>query len=113
MKACEDPEYDRLIKETLIPTNNQCIQALLESDYDTFDEQLIHLSAFQFEYFRPMIPEPFLPIWEDGFKDHKLVFKLCGSGGGGFLLGFSPDYETAKQRLQRSNKDFITVYKKT
>jgi mevalonate kinase len=113
MKACEDPEYDRLIKETLIPTNNKCIQALLESDYDTFDQQLILLSDFQFDNFRPMIPEQFLPLWEEGLKDHKLVLKLCGSGGGGFLLGFSPDYETARERLKRSNKDFITVYKKT
>ena len=113
MKACEDPDYDRLINETLIPTNNQCIQALLDSDYDTFDRQLINLSAFQFDHFRPMIPEQFLPLWEEGLKDQKLVLKLCGSGGGGFLLGFSPDYETARERLKKSKKNFITVYKKS
>jgi mevalonate kinase len=112
MKACEDPEFDRLIKETLIPTNNQCIQALLDSDYNTFDRQLIQLSSFQHDHFRPMIPEQFLALWEDGLEDHKLVLKLCGSGGGGFLLGFSPDYEAARERLIRSNKYFITVYKK-
>jgi mevalonate kinase len=113
MKACEDPEYDRLIKDTLIPTNNKCIQALLQSDYDTFDQQLINLSAFQFDNFRPMIPKKFLPLWEEGLQDHNLVLKLCGSGGGGFLLGFSPDYKTARERLETSNKDFITVYKKS
>jgi mevalonate kinase len=113
MKACEDPAYERLIQETLIPTNNGCIQALIEGDYGSFDQKLIQLSAFQYKHFVPMIPERFLPLWKQGLDDHKLVIKLCGSGGGGFLLGFAADYQEARNILHRNNQEFITVYKKS
>jgi mevalonate kinase len=34
-----------------------------------------------------------LNFWEKGLKSKKYFLKLCGSGGGGYLLGFANDFE--------------------
>ena len=45
-------------------------------------------------------PDTFKGVWEKGLNNQKYFLKLCGSGGGGFLLGFAPDFEAAKEELK-------------
>jgi mevalonate kinase len=40
-----------------------------------------------------MIPEQFHAIWQNGIDTNDY---LCGSGGGGYILGFTEDLERAK-----------------
>jgi len=47
-----------------------------------------------------MIPMAFHKIWEQGLKTNDYYLKLCGSGGGGYILGFAQDYEKAKNSLK-------------
>ena len=42
-------------------------------------------------------------------EDFKL--KLCGSGGGGFLLGIAKNYDKAKQYFDDQGVQTISVYK--
>ena len=53
----------------------------------------------QYYHFEPMIPEAFQSIWKKSLNDDKLALKLCGAGGGGFILGFSKDWESTQQML--------------
>jgi mevalonate kinase len=39
--------------------------------------------------FKPMIPEQFHAIWQKGIDTNDYYLKLCGSGGGGYILGFT------------------------
>jgi mevalonate kinase len=107
----EQADYKRMIDEEFIPTNNQCIDSLLAGQGTSFFSSLSHLSQLQFEYFQSMIPESVHPIWEHGNKTGDYQLKLCGSGGGGFMLGFAQDFEKAKNSLAAFGVDIIPVYR--
>jgi mevalonate kinase len=47
-----------------------------------------------------MIPEQFHSVWQRGIDTNDYYLKLCGSGGGGYILGFTKDLEKAKRSLK-------------
>jgi mevalonate kinase len=47
-----------------------------------------------------MIPQEFHELWKNGIKTNEYYLKLCGSGGGGYILGFTEDFENAKIALK-------------
>ncbi len=110
-EKCQDPAFDKLVKETLIPLNNKCIRSLLEGKTDVFFPVLHDLSKFQYEHLRPMIPEPVMSIWKAGLDKKVYSLKLCGSGGGGFILGFTKDFEASLKSLKSQGQRVIAVYK--
>ena len=110
-EKCQNPAFDKLINETLIPLNNKCIHSLLEGETEVFFSALHDLSAFQYNNLQPMIPEPVVSIWKSGLDNKVYSLKLCGSGGGGFILGFTKDFETSLKSLQAQGQKVIAVYK--
>ena len=65
----------------------------------------------QVEYFHEMIPENFIDIWQQGLDTGEFTLKLCGSGGGGFLLGFTRDYKKAEVLMKKNGITMIPVFK--
>ena len=55
------------------------------------EKTLIALSEAQMEFLTAMIPEKELNIWNYGISSRLFTLKLCGSGGGGMILGFTED----------------------
>jgi mevalonate kinase len=104
-------EYENIFKTDYIPWVNQCISDLLSGNMRSFFESLIKVSTFQLKHFTNMIPENFMPAWKWGLDSGKFQLKLCGSGGGGFLLGFTTDYLSAKKYFSEQHLDLIPVYK--
>lgn len=107
----KDENYKESIDNELIPLNNKLIATLLEGKGNVFFELLNQLSKFQLQYFDKMIPQTIREIWIEGVETKKYALKLCGSGGGGFMLGFTPDYEEAKKILLHKGFELIPVYK--
>jgi mevalonate kinase len=66
------------------------------------------LSMVVLNNFKPMIPEQFHAIWQKGIDTNDYYLKLCGSGGGGYILGFTQDMERA--RLSLKDYKFEVVY---
>jgi mevalonate kinase len=91
----------RLDSELLKDLNNAALDALLQNDSTLFDNYLCQLSLFQLENMTPMVPGNIRNLWKEGLQSQEFTLKLCGSGGGGYLLGFTADYEITKQRFQR------------
>jgi mevalonate kinase len=110
---CKSPEFKTLVDEVFIPTNDNCINALLNGEMVSFFSNLNNLSRFQYENFQPMIPKGFEVIWKNGLDSGKYNLKLCGSGGGGFLLGITEDYPSAKAYIEQQGIDPILVYIKS
>ena len=54
-----------------------------------------------------MIPDKFVRLWSEGLRSNDYFFKLCGSGGGGFLLGFTLDLERTFENLKDYKKEII------
>jgi mevalonate kinase len=47
-----------------------------------------------------MIPDQFHKLWKHGIDTNDYYLKLCGSGGGGYILGFTEDIEKARKSLK-------------
>jgi mevalonate kinase len=110
LKNCENKEFTNLMEQELIPMNDKCIQELVKGNADSFFSILSQLSEFQLTNFKSMIPENFLDLWEEGLSSQQFWLKLCGSGGGGYLLGFTRNYSTTKDLLLEKGYDIVTVY---
>ncbi len=111
LERCGSEKYLADVKNVMIPANNSCINSLLMGDMEVFFRQLIVLSAFQFENLAEMIPPNMKHFWQEGLTRDDFKLKLCGSGGGGFLLGIAQDFKSARKYFQRNGLKLIPVYK--
>ncbi|MBR5146330.1 MAG: hypothetical protein IKW54_01735 [Bacteroidales bacterium] len=105
----EDEAYLNKFDNEYIPTVSNCIKSLIEKKDNEFYNYLSQLSKLQLELLSHTIPEEtrdyFLTdINKDGFQ-----VKLCGAGGGGFLLGFSNDIQKTNDFFEKNNKNIIWV----
>jgi mevalonate kinase len=110
MQLCDNPSYLKKLDEEYIPMNNTCIQLLIDGNLDDFFAALGELSFFQALNFQRMIPANLESEWQFGLSTGEFILKLCGSGGGGFVLGFTRDFSEAKKRFVDKGLEIIPVY---
>jgi len=110
-EQCKDYSFYKLIKNEMIPYNDNCIKSLIKGESKEFFKNLKALSKFLLKNLSPMIPEAFKEIWNVGIETSAYYLKLCGSGGGGFLLGFTDNLEKARFELRKHNIEIIPVYR--
>ena len=99
--------FRKTMKEEFIRYNNACIDAFLKKEMNPFFKNLKQLSVWAYEHFKPMIPESIYKIWKKGIDTNAYYLKLCGSGGGGYILGFTKDYAKAEKMLKGFDKEVI------
>ncbi len=89
----------QVLMQDLFPANKAAIKAYLNGDARAFKSQFSKISEIQFSFFKPMILPEFEPIWREGLKGNLYKFKLCGAGGGGFILGMTEDFAETQEAL--------------
>ncbi len=94
--------HKRLNALLLNDLSNETLTAFLDKDDWLFWNYLAQLSIFQLENMKPMIPETIRELWDEGLYSKQYNLKLCGSGGGGFVLGFCKDYPFVKEMFDKS-----------
>lgn len=99
--------FRKTLKEEFIKYNNACIHSFLNKEMTPFFKNVKALSKWAYEHFRPMIPDSVFKVWKEGLDSNAYYLKLCGSGGGGYILGFTKDYEKAEKMLEGFNKEVI------
>ena len=99
--------FRKTLKEEFIRYNNACIDAFLKNDMNPLFRNLKNLSIWAYEHFKPMIPESIYNAWKKGLDTNAYYLKLCGSGGGGYILGFTKDYSKAEKMLKGFQKEVI------
>ena len=99
-EMCSNPSYELKCKEELGHFTNSAITAFLNRDNETLFNNVHSISKFQYQYFQKMIPNAFNPAWELGLFSNIYSLKLCGAGGGGFILGFTADWERTQEVLK-------------
>jgi len=87
LEKSKDINYRDRCDAELIPAVDEAITAFLAFDRESLFEQWHEISFFQYKYFQEMIPEPYRQVWLDGLAGSDYKLKLCGAGGGGFILG--------------------------
>ena len=100
LKKLEDKLFKEIFMHAYTTFSNGAIDCLLTSDFHEFIEKFIRLSEYQLNEMKDLIPPSVQKIFKDGINKGKHMVKICGSGGGGYFLGFSTDIATAKQDLE-------------
>ncbi|AFJ90968.1 mevalonate kinase [Blattabacterium sp. (Blaberus giganteus)] len=90
-----------------IKYNEKCIEAFLKEDFNILLKNVRRLSIWVFNHLRSMISKNFLKIWDDGIYNNIYYLKLCGSGGGGFILGFTPNYNLSRKKLYKYTMEVL------
>jgi mevalonate kinase len=97
-----DLEYLKKINKNYIPVNNSCISIVLDnSDPEIFFPVFRDLAILQSELLKNMIPENYSLMINDGLLHNLFYTKLCGSGGGGYFMGFT-------KNINETNRYFKT-----
>lgn len=107
MEKMKSEGFRKLLKNQFVKYNDACIEAFLKGEISGLFKNLKKLSRWVFTHFNPMIPEHLHSLWLQGLQTNQFYLKLCGSGGGGFILGFSPDYDKAHHLLEPYNPEVI------
>jgi mevalonate kinase len=111
MEQCRDETFFNRILHEYIPINNACIDSIIAGEIEYFKKSLYLLSQFQFTWFKDMIPAGAIELWQEGLQTHNFFLKLCGAGGGGFLLGFARNSRNVQQLMEEKGISTVTVYR--
>jgi len=109
MEDYNHPEFKKSIDNEYIPIINQVIEAVLKSDFGSFDELITKYSRFQLSHFEKMIPQSIRKHFEHGIETDDFHLKLCGSGGGGYILGIARDCLKAESFFNLNHLDWMVV----
>ena len=100
MENLKDQGFRRMLKNQFVKHTDACVENFLGGDMKSLFANTKKLSKVVLNHFKPMIPEQFHGLWQKGIDTNDYYLKLCGSGGGGYILGFTQDLEKAKESLK-------------
>ncbi|MGY8919644.1 MAG: mevalonate kinase family protein [Flavobacteriales bacterium] len=99
MEKMKKDGFRKMLNEKFIKYTNKCVEDFLNGDLGSLFQNTKKLSKIVFDNFKPMIPNKYHSLWKKGIENDSYFLKLCGSGGGGYILGFAKDIEKAKKEL--------------
>jgi mevalonate kinase len=107
MEKLKDQGFRTMLKSQFIKYTDLCVENFLGGDIKSLFANTKQLSKVVLNNFKPMIPEQFHNIWQKGLDTGDYYLKLCGSGGGGYILGFTEDLSKAKTSLKGYNLEVV------
>ena len=99
MEKMKEEGFSKMMREEFTQITDRGVESFLKGNIKYLFGNMKSFSELVFKYFKPMIPEELYPIWKRGFETNTYYFKLCGSGGGGYILGFTQDLKVAQKSL--------------
>ena len=100
MENMKQEGFRSMLKDQFIKHTDACVDDFLKGDVKSLFKNTKQLSKVVLNHFKPMIPQQFHELWKKGIETNEYYLKLCGSGGGGYILGFTEDINAAKQSLK-------------
>ncbi|MFM2228757.1 MAG: hypothetical protein RL607_15 [Bacteroidota bacterium] len=100
MENLKDQGFRTMLKNQFVKYTDACVENFLGGDFKSLFANTKQLSKVVLNNFKPMIPEAFHSVWQNGIETDEYYLKLCGSGGGGYILGFTQDLEKAQKALK-------------
>ncbi len=88
---------------------NTIIDRLIAGDVASMTGHITRLSHFQLKNLSHLIPVNLIPSWIHGIETGLFAMKLCGSGGGGFLLCFTLRHDDAIDYFKSMNLRVVDV----
>jgi mevalonate kinase len=100
MENMKRESFRVMMKDQFINYTDACVDDFLSGNLKSLFSNMKQLSHLVLNNFKPMIPKEFHTLWKQGIDSNDYYLKLCGSGGGGFILGFAKDFKKAKEVLK-------------
>ena len=99
MENMKQEGFRKMLKDQFIKHTDACVEDFLKGDIKSLFSNTKQLSKVVLNHFKPMIPKQFHELWKKGIETNEYYLKLCGSGGGGYILGFTEDIDIAQKSL--------------
>ncbi len=100
MNKMKNEGFRKMIDRDFAHYTDACIDDFLQGNAKSLFDNVKKLSKVVLKHFKPMIPSTFHQLWKRGIETNDYYLKLCGSGGGGYILGFTEDFDKAKKVLE-------------
>lgn len=100
MNKMKNEGFRKMLNEEFALHTDACIEDFLNGNVKSLFGNVKELSKVVLKNFKPMIPDAFHKVWANGINSNDYYLKLCGSGGGGYILGFAEDFEKAQKSLK-------------
>jgi mevalonate kinase len=110
MENLKNKQFEEVMREQFVQYTDACIDHFLSGNIRSLFSDLRKLSGVVFDHFKPMIPMNFHDIWKKGLETDTYYLKLCGSGGGGYFLGFTQDLEATKKALDGHQLEVVYTF---
>ena len=110
MENLKNKQFEEVMREQFVQYTDACIDHFLSGNIRSLFSDLRKLSGVIFDHFKPMIPANFHDIWQKGLETDTYYLKLCGSGGGGYFLGFTQDLEATKKALDGHQLEVVYTF---
>lgn len=107
MNKMKQEGFRNMIDKDFSRYTDQCIENFLQGDANALFGNVKKLSKVVLKHFKPMIPKSFHQLWKEGIDSNAYYLKLCGSGGGGYILGFTEDFDKAKDLLKNYKLEMV------
>lgn len=99
--------FRKVLKDQFIKHTDACVEDFVSGNVKSLFGNLKQLSHVVLDHFKPMIPKEFHKLWENGIETNDYYLKLCGSGGGGYILGFTQDLAKARTALKDHHLEVV------
>jgi mevalonate kinase len=107
LERLKEEGFRNMVRNELKKHNDNAVKHFLKGEIKPLLSNVKALSSLFLNNFQPMIPTHFEDIWRKGLDTNAYYLKLCGSGGGGFVLGFTEDIEKAQEMLKEHKLQVI------
>lgn len=110
MENMKQEGFRNMVKNQFVKYTDACVDHFLNGDIKALFGDVKRLSGVVLNHFKPMIPAGFHQLWQQGIESNDYYLKLCGSGGGGYILGFTEDLEKAKKALKDHQLEVVYTF---
>ncbi len=110
MDKMKNEGFRNVIRDQFIKHTDACVEDFISGNVKSLFSNLKELSHVVLDHFKPMIPKEFHKLWKLGIETNDYYLKLCGSGGGGYILGFTQDLQQAKKTLQGHHLEVVYTF---
>jgi len=107
MENMKQEGFRNMLKDQFVKHTDACVDDFLNGDVKSLFRNIKQLSNVVLDNFKPMIPKEFHTLWKNGIETNAYYLKLCGSGGGGYMLGFTEDIAKAREVLKKYKLEVV------
>ena len=102
--------FRNMLKNQFVKHTDACVDNFLQGDVTSLFSNIKQLSKVVLDNFKPMIPQEFHSLWKNGIETNAYYLKLCGSGGGGYMLGFTENIDQARSALKDHKLEVVYTF---